>query len=256
MPSLNSDVPTSVVRICNLKRPCLGSDACGNEISIFRRCVCNIAFKSGPAGFKDLVVANRTPRTTAISYYESIYTPPIELRGSFGHSFSVRHCDWLIFFFLSFIYLVLSMSHKRSRNSNASRKRSKNGITSSQYTLEDDREPSDSEVDDDYVRTWDLRPAGNGRSGGRRKGAKVTELRCPSPELTRFDFSAPEPEQESSTGDVIVQVPDLLQSKRRRRKQRNDSVFHVSPLDYQPLTQTHADEDDRLVGQRTEHIPR
>lgn len=116
------------------------------------------------------------------------------------------------------------MTNKRPKNSSGSRKRTKNGVTSVQYIPSDEDDEASGSKDNDYVRTWGLRPAGNGRYGGRRKTTRVTEMRANSPPPTEFDSIAPEPE----TGDVFVQVPDLLQSKKRKRKQRNDSVRGLS----------------------------
>lgn len=116
------------------------------------------------------------------------------------------------------------MSGKRSKNSKGPRKKSKSGVTSSQYIFEDDNDPSGSGAEPEHVRTWNMRGTNNGRYGGRRESAKVTEARDASPQPAGFDFSAPEPGV--STGDVFVEVPDLLRSRKRKRKQRNDSVRH------------------------------
>lgn len=117
---------------------------------------------------------------------------------------------------------IIAMSTKHTKSSTGTRKRLRGGVTSSQYTLEDDDNPSGSGADADHVRTWGIHTSSNGRFGGRRNNTKVTEMREISPEQTGFDFTAPEPE--TSTGDVVVEIPNILRSKNRKRKQRNDSV--------------------------------
>lgn len=114
------------------------------------------------------------------------------------------------------------MSQKRSIGPKGPRKRSRAGISSSQYTLDDDDEPS---TNNEPVRTWEIRAAGRGRYGGRRRNTKVTEMREMSVDQPGPSFGDTAPD--TGPGEVVVEVPDLLRSKNRKRKQRNDSVSTI-----------------------------
>lgn len=116
------------------------------------------------------------------------------------------------------------MSQKRSISARGPRKKSRAGICSSQYTLDDD-ELLGVEPESEPVRIWKIGAAGNGRYSGHRKTTKVTATQSVVANQPETEVSADGAEPEDPTWeDITVDVPDLLRSKDRKRKQRNDSV--------------------------------
>lgn len=127
----------------------------------------------------------------------------------------------------------MSVPQKRSQTASGSRKKSKSGIASQQYFPSDEEdEVSGSGAGQEYVRTWGLRPVGRGRYGGKRKTTQVTETRPRSLSLTAPTLSDSEQDPSAAGGakEVVVELPDLLSSKKRKRKQRNDSVRYLTLL--------------------------